>query len=188
MSKGPGRLDRIIAEAFAVPDSAYSTEDLMRLCYRGELLRYNFEGDKFTYRVFDKKHHVAVLRAAKRRREFASLSSLEKRGRELVFYNPDSFASFVLARLKSVDLWRQQGCSEEYRESDAQLRKSLDKGHIAEWDGGWWREFHQLKAQRNGDREMLAKLKAKEAEIEKGLDELAKGIKDVLAATKKTPL
>jgi hypothetical protein len=52
MSKGAGRVERAIAGVFeAEPDNAFTVEDLCDRAYPGELV--------------EKKHRVAVLRAAK---------------------------------------------------------------------------------------------------------------------------
>jgi hypothetical protein len=54
MSKGAGRIERAIVEAFvAEPDNAFTVEDLCDCVYRG------------VNRV-EKKHRVAVLRAMKK--------------------------------------------------------------------------------------------------------------------------
>jgi hypothetical protein len=52
MSKGPGRVERIIEAVFAAePDNAFTIEDLCDRVYPGEPI--------------EKKHRVSVLRAAK---------------------------------------------------------------------------------------------------------------------------
>jgi hypothetical protein len=91
MSKGPGRVERAIAGVFeAEPDNAFTVEDLCDRAYPGELV--------------EKKHRVAVLRAAKniaKRNSEIGARTGECLGGTIVFYNKYHVLSYAMARLKT---------------------------------------------------------------------------------------
>jgi hypothetical protein len=97
MSKGPGRVSRAIEAALeAEPDNAFTVEDLCDRVYRG------------INRV-EKKHRVAVLRAAKAigaRRPDLDWMTGEGLGGALVLYNRYHVMSYAMARLKTDSLSR----------------------------------------------------------------------------------
>jgi len=92
MSKGPGHVSRAIEAALEVePDNAFTIEDLCERVYR----RLN--------RV-EKKHRVAVLRAAKAivaRRPNLDWMSSEGLGGTLVLFDRYRVLSYAMARLKT---------------------------------------------------------------------------------------
>src|SRR6266852_4197424 len=88
MGKSPGHVERSIDLAFAADaGAAFSVDELCRRIYRG------------IDRV-EKKHRVAVLRAAKARAHLAFLSS-HLSGGALIFFILGSVTSYGLARLKA---------------------------------------------------------------------------------------
>jgi hypothetical protein len=90
MSKGPGRVERAIAGVFeAEPDNAFTIEDLCDRVYPREPV--------------EKKHRVAVLRAAKniakRNSEIGTMTG-QNLGGTIIFYTKCRVLSYAMARLK----------------------------------------------------------------------------------------
>jgi hypothetical protein len=148
VSKGLGRVGLAIDATFAAdPDNAFSTDELCARIYV----------EDFDLIDIEKKHRVAVLRAAKRRPNTDSMVS-EHQGGMRVFYTPDNVMSYAMARLKSdfLHYWN--------RKSDADLKAKLRDGgdhhHLIIEGGAWWRHVEMHKAERDGDTERLALLKA----------------------------
>ena len=94
MSKGPGRIERAIAAILdGEPNNAFTTEDLCERVYPG------------VNRV-EKKHRVAVLRAANKlvkRRDNTGCWRSESLGGTRVYFNVDNVMSYAMARLKTVE-------------------------------------------------------------------------------------
>ena len=92
MSRGPGRIERaIVAILDAEPDNAFTTEDLCDRVYSG------------VNRV-EKKHRVAVLRAANKlvkRRDNTGCQRCGNLGGTRVYFNVDNVMSYAMACLKA---------------------------------------------------------------------------------------
>jgi hypothetical protein len=169
MSRGPGKIDRVIAALFAAePDNAFMLYELLCAVYPD-------------VDYYEKKHRVAVLRAAKRRPNTATLHS-DAQGRMLVFYTPDNVLSRAMAYLKadfSYALYTQWG----KRPTDDELRAKLRKGgeeyrRIATAQ----RHVTMFKAERSGDHKTLARLKAYE---ERGFRRSVQKAKGLIAGISK---
>jgi hypothetical protein len=120
-----GHVERAIDLAFgAKANTALSVGELCRRVYRG--------ADRI-----EKKHRVAVLRAAKARPHLAYLPSYLTGG-TLIFFRLDSVTSYGLARLKATNY---------AGKSDAELRARLRKGGAC-YDlvapGGDWRRHVEM--------------------------------------------
>ena len=157
MSRGPGRIERAIAAILdAEADNAFTTEDLCERVYSG------------VNRV-EKKHRVAVLRAANKlvkRRDNTGCRRCENLGGTRVYFNIDNVMSYAMARLKADqfnhyrsndDRWftpdpkwfrDAMGFKKGYqyqwpRSSEAELRAELAEGgknHKHVVPGGvWWK-------------------------------------------------
>jgi hypothetical protein len=159
MSRGPGRIERAIEAAFAAePDNAFNTLDLCEHAYPG-------------VNRIDKKHRVAVLRALKRimaRRPDLETMQGDALGREIVVYHRYKVMSYAMGRLKSDNLRAYR--SNDFRKpehwitDEAELRASLSEGgknHRLVVEGGaWWRHTQERIAERDGDHERAAQLRA----------------------------
>src|SRR5690348_8529156 len=99
MSKGPGRIERAIEAAFAAePDNGFTVEDLCIRAYPGEF--------KYGYTI-DKKHRVAVIRAAKKvvsRNSNLAIQEAKTRGGTLTIYNRYDVMSYAMARKKADNI------------------------------------------------------------------------------------
>jgi hypothetical protein len=157
MSRGPGRIERAIAVILNTePDNAFTTEELCERIYCG------------VNRV-EKKHRVAVLRAANRLikyRDNTGCQRCENLGGSRVYFNIDNVMSYAMARLKTDqfnhyrsndDRWftpapkwfrdamgYKKGYQyQEHRSSEAELRARLTEGgqnHKHVVPGGvWWK-------------------------------------------------
>jgi hypothetical protein len=83
--QGPGRVQRAIRAIFAAePDNAFTTAELCERVYGNRV---------------EKKHRIAVIRAASKLPELAHHSG-ESLGNQLVFYDPLNLGSYAMARLK----------------------------------------------------------------------------------------
>jgi hypothetical protein len=144
MSRGPGKIDRVISARFAAePDNAFTLNALLCRVYPD-------------VEYYDKKHRVAVLRAAKRRPNTATRHS-EVQGRTLAFFTPDNVSSRAMAYLKAD--WRYA----IDKPSDDELRAKLRKGgEFYRWVGTAKRHVKMFKAERSGDRQTFARLQAQE--------------------------
>jgi hypothetical protein len=145
MSKGPGKIDRIIAAAFAAePNNAFTMDELLRRVYPG-------------IETFEKKHRVAVIRAAKKRRDL-DWSYRDTQGHVLVFYLADNFKSFAMMQMKTLS------CLKYNLPSDDELRAKLKTPEYRQYTakGGIWSVFFEIaKAERRGDHKTAAKYQAK---------------------------
>lgn len=155
MSIGPGRIGRAIIAAFAAePDNAFVTEELITRAYAGL--------DKI-----EKKHRVAVLRAAKSLSvTIPCISWLRSGGpgRRLVFFDRYRVLSFAMARLKADGGYKPSDRQTTPGRSEDDLRAELRRGgrhhtYIVE-GGAWWRYVQQSIAERDGDSQMGARMEA----------------------------
>jgi hypothetical protein len=139
MGKGAGHVERGIMAAFkAEPNNAFTVAELARRIYRVDPV---------------KKHRVAILRTAERllQREgwLAIWWQSEIRGVPHVLFDRYDVMSYATARLKG------QGHNEQ------EIHEILGKG--GEYrkrvirQGAWWWHVQHWKAERDGDKEMLAK-------------------------------
>jgi hypothetical protein len=168
MSKGPGRIQQAIKALFvAEPDNAFTTAEL---CER----IYGVGG-------VEKKHRVAVMRAAK-----AELScwSGENLGKQLVFYDPLNVRSYAMARLKSdfCSNYRNadQRTPEHWITSEADLRKQLgDEQHrkLVAKGGSWWLHTEIERARAAGDGKRAAQLQAKaDKKVAESVSRIGRGL------------
>jgi hypothetical protein len=156
MSRGPGRIQRAISAAFAAePDNALTTAELCERAYGTGAV--------------DKKHRIAVVRAAKK---IAGLDHVECHtlGRQLVFYDPLRVLSYAMARLKADsinDYGTRDPRDTDYGyegKTEAELRAMLaDDEHqkLVRREGAWWLHTEIARARARGDHERVARLKAR---------------------------
>jgi hypothetical protein len=148
MSRGPGRIEREIAAILeAAPDNAFSVPELSRRIYKSA----------------ERKHRVAVIRAAKaivRRGGNMDWCIGPRRGGKLVFFTPDNVMSRGMAGAKAGN----------FLGTDDQLRARLaDPDDIGKRirPGGWnWFETELFIAERAGDRSRIAEMKTAFAALE----------------------
>ena len=108
-NEAKGHVGRAIEATFGdEPDAVFGVDELCCLVYGVRWSR------------IEKRHRVAVLRAAKARPGVAHLHS-ERSGRILIFYTPDNVMSYDMARLKSDNL-------QDPGQTNADLRKRLGHG------------------------------------------------------------
>jgi hypothetical protein len=177
VSKGPGRVERAIADVFeAEPDNAFTVEDLCDRVYPGEPV--------------EKKHRVAVLRAAKniaKRNTEIGARAGECLGASIVFYNKYHVLSYAMARLKtdrfnryrsndSRDtytgwnaiygdpgkgmVWRIKHHNSDEEELLARLSEGGSYHEFVVPGGAWWRHTQIRIAERDGDTETAERLRA----------------------------
>ena len=158
MSKGPGRVARIIVAALeAAPNNAFTTQELCERCYTPPIL---------------KKHRVAVLRTLRqimaRRPELGTLIS-EGLGGQVVAYWRCDVTSYAMARLKA-DHFNRYGSNdlrvhEHMIKTERQLRASLKPGgahhHYVQEGGANWDEAQLAIAECAGDHKRAKALQAK---------------------------
>jgi hypothetical protein len=169
MSRGPGRIERAIAAILdGEADNAFTTEDLCERVYPG------------VNRV-EKKHRVAVLRAANKlvkRRDNTGCMRCENLGSTRVYFNIDNVMSYAMARLKTDvfnhyrsndDRWftprgrfrDAMGYKKGYqyqhpRKTEAKLRAELAEGgqdhkHVVP-GGVWWKHAQHAIAEMEAKR------------------------------------
>lgn len=160
MSKGLGRIERGILEAFRVePDNAFTTDELAKRIYSG-------------INSVEKKHRVAILRAARKLNpsldEFKVFGKAEynwlkaHRGEMsmamFTFFNCCNLQSYGMSRLKSEHFYQYQYWPKgEFRKQIIQsdrFQKAIAK------DGPYWRHVEHYKAECSGDEKKAKKLKA----------------------------
>jgi hypothetical protein len=143
MSKGAGRVQRSIEAAFTGrPDDAHTTEDLIAGAYPGL--------DRI-----EKKHRVAVLRAA--RSICKRLPEWEVWHRaSVVFVNRASVMSYAVGRLKADNSsqYRINGTGPGRLALAGKIQERLAPGgedyHRVVKDGAWWRHTEQWKTDNGG--------------------------------------
>jgi hypothetical protein len=128
------------------PDDAFTIEELCKRVYAHT-----------TWRV-EKKHRVAVIRAAKAMIERSggyALKGYGGRGSALVVYTAESLTSCGIAHLKT---WGRLA----HMPADW-LRNRLTASDCLEYmapGGAWWIEVELARAERNGDAERVGELKS----------------------------
>jgi len=166
MSRGPGKIERIIRAVFAAePDNAFTTEDLCDRAYPG-------------VNRIEKKHRVAVLRAAQQleaRGDAIWCIKGDGLGGTLIFFNPYHLPSYAMARLKTTSWYRTHDTRRSRYEpwDETRLRAKLapggdDRKHIDE-GGVWWRHVEIHKAVRDGDTERAEALRHEQSAIRAAL-------------------
>jgi len=155
MSRGPGRIERIITAALtANPSAIFTVPDLVALAYPDApeimRLRWRYRGSYvLEQRAFEKRHRSAILRAAKKAvpRAGWDVMKAEAPGGPPVFFNPCDLASYNHARLRAERL--------NY-DDPARLVKQLanpDEYHralLVPGTGSWWREVEVATLRRDG--------------------------------------
>ena len=168
MSRGPGRIARGIGDIFdAHRDNAFTTEELCEQVYPGVSV--------------EKKHRICVIRASKnlalRRAEIDYMTG-DGVGRQFVFYRRDSVNSYAMARLKSDSGYRSNDLRLPYHwiKDEAELCRSLDDDRHRELmapGGSWWLDVEIFLAERDGEVEKAAELKAeKQRMVEQVMESL----------------
>ena len=154
MSKGPGRVGRAIEAALAAePDNAFTVEDLCDRVYVGERI--------------EKKHRVAVIRAAKRvadRNDNIAITQSVHLGSALIFYHRYNVMSYAMAQLKGLSSYRTKDIRRLDTNWDESHLRAMIAGGIAHQHvvpgGVWWRNVEIRIAERDGDTEKVTRLKA----------------------------
>lgn len=155
MSRGLGKVGQAIVAAFAAePANAFLAEELIERVYPG-------------LNRIEKKHRVAVLRAAK------SLATPEYGiswfrggglGGRLVFFSKYSVLSYAMARLKGDGLYKPNDPRLCWSRSEDELRAKLldggDSQRLVVEGGHWWRHVQQWIAERDGDTETVSRMEA----------------------------
>ncbi|CAH1653436.1 conserved hypothetical protein [Hyphomicrobiales bacterium] len=140
MSRGPGRVERIITSTFeGNPEGAFDVEELARLVYPG-------------IEQVEKKHRVAVLRAARKvahRMHWGYWHSSRPSG-PAVFGNKLNLQSYGFARVRAG--WRSPWDTMD----DLRQRLIDPKAHGSRWEwiqpgGSWWLHVEMNKAKVAGD-------------------------------------
>ena len=149
MSRGPGKIERAIEAVFAAePDDAFTTADLCGRVYPG------------LNRV-EKKHRVAVIRAAKKVSGRAGWDCYrtEALGGTLVFYNPFDVMSNAIGRTKA-DMFtnyrnNDRRIVDHWRTTTEGIRGTFEPGgknhHLIVEGGSWWRHVQLNIAARDGE-------------------------------------
>ncbi len=133
MSKGPGRVGRAIEAALAAePDNAFTVEDLCDRVYVGERI--------------EKKHRVAVIRAAKRvadRNDNIAITQSVHLGSALIFYHRYNVMSYAMAQLKGLSSYRTKDIRRLDTNWDESHLRAMIAGGIAHQHvvpgAVWWR-------------------------------------------------
>jgi hypothetical protein len=144
MSKGPGRIERAIADAFAAnTNGILSVDDLVSVAYRG------------INRV-EKKHRVATIRAANKvaARMGWACQQAEMPGHPLVYYNPYDVRSYTIGTVvrhghvrtwqgavwQTINAWFEAACTDpdDYRLSNP------DRTLADMQPGGAWHDHVQI--------------------------------------------
>jgi hypothetical protein len=162
MSKGPGRIERALADIFdRERDNAFTLEDLAERVWPG-------------LTQLSKKHRVSLARAARnlgRRRPEIQGFHGENLGNALVFFRHDELLSYAMARLKA-DRFRgyrnkdRRALDWRTTKNDNTLRRRLDDELYRKLigpSGAWRRDVDMFLAERDGDHGRLARLKAEQA-------------------------
>lgn len=146
MSRGPGRIERAIEEAFVSNSSkTFSVEELCLVAYPG-------------INRLEKKHRVATLRAAHKpaRRLGWSGRRAERPGGEIVFFNLTDVRSYTLGKLRCT--------AAETSLSKLEERIDDPNVYLSEWKnvqpgGCWYRHVEIHKAELRGDEFESARLR-----------------------------
>lgn len=144
MSRGPGKIEKAIEAAFEAASKAYTTQDLFYVTYPDA-------------EVFERKHRVAIKRAAKNvceRTEWTHLRD-ERRGGGLIYYNPFNVMSYAIARKKGdmFSYYQRRGAWRQEIEAEIEAWFAVGgKHHDLICEGGaWWEDVQRAIAKRDGD-------------------------------------
>jgi hypothetical protein len=159
MSKGPGRIERVVEAAFAgEPDNAFTVEDLCDRAYPSESI--------------EKKHRVSVIRAAKqvaKRRGNIDVMETYALGGAMVFFNRYDVMSYGMALLKCGEHPCYSYRNRDERDNDCKGAEATFRAMLAPdgdyhdriAEGGhWWQTVQAHIAERDGDAGAIARLKA----------------------------
>lgn len=140
MSRGPGRIQRAIEDAFRQnPSATYAVDDLATLAYPG-------------VNRIEKKHRVAVLRAGAMAAEACGwwYGQAERPGHPVVYCNPLDVRSYAA--------WNMRRDFLEGALTAEQIKAALDdpKAWHSRWnwlqpDGAWWQHVEINKARAAGE-------------------------------------
>lgn len=147
MSKGPGRVERAIEQAFNETKGDYfTTEELFEVVYP----------DAFS---MERKHRVAIMRAVKTvcERTGWEIMRAEIRGNAAVFIKPTDLISYATGRKKAGMEWEWSLSRQEIRD---RFTPSGSDRHLIEEGGAWFRFVQMARAKRDGDEETLSRLEA----------------------------
>jgi hypothetical protein len=133
----PGAVEQKIAAIIdAEPDNAFTIEDLCERVYDG-------------LRQVEKKHRVAVIRAAKKlahRRNSLTWYRGTASGGTLVFFLRDNVLSYGMARKKMLPSYRNNDPRRPWSYTEADLRQQLSVGgldnRLIVEGGAWWQHVH----------------------------------------------
>jgi len=170
MSRGAGRVERCILEAFSVPEKSYSVEDLFHLAYPNESR-------------MERKHRVAIKRACVNVCAKTGWDKLRRdtRGGGYIYYDPCDVISYALARLKQMDnLYGRRLTDEEIYPMLVEGGKNYE---LVSEGGAWLRHTQMARAKRDGDEVTYQKLQAEQeasiAALSSGARQAANFIKKV---------
>ena len=144
MSRGPGRIQRAIEQTFRDnPDEAFTVDWLVGEAYP------DLPDDE----PIQKKHRVAVLRAARKVAAAAGWCWCNRYGpdRPMVEFNPYNHRSYARAAWRISRYGR-------YDPENPDIRSRTEPG------GEWWLELEINRARRDGDEVALRSLQAMRAE------------------------
>jgi hypothetical protein len=136
MSRGPGRIQRAVANAFAdTPSAAFSVDELAQIAYPESA-------------QIERKHRVALVRAADAAAEAAGWSAVQARnGKGIVYFNPVDMHSYALGRIRAKLQWSKLPVAE----AAASLEPGGEHHKHIQPSGAWWLHVEITKAQRAGD-------------------------------------
>ena len=153
MSRGPGRIERVIADIFtANPSMTYAVDDLAAFAYPG------------LNRV-EKKHRVAVVRAADNvmRRLRWTCQQMELPGHPLLYFNPLDHRSYVVGRMRVS--WNSWNFSHA-EIADASDNPNIDRAGAEHWrreaepGSAFWTHVEINCAEHAGDHQRASALRA----------------------------
>lgn len=154
MSKGPGRIEQAILQAFAVSGVSYTVEDLFYLAYP--------EAPSM-----ERKHRVAIKRACANICARTGWKKWRKdsRGGGYIYYDPCDVISYASARVKGME-GRYQSQDKWVRRhnpvTDADISAQISEGGRYYEDviegGVWWKHARMAQAKRDGDETLYRRL------------------------------
>jgi hypothetical protein len=182
MSRGPGRIERIITGAmFANPSAIFTIPDLVALAYPDAepvmgIVHHRWRG--YIERGYiEKRYRSAILRAAKKAVPRAGWDVMKAQapGGPPVFFNPCDLRSYACARLRTVyGHYHRADVSDPERLGEAHYRNLLEPE-----TGSWWREVEAAKLRRNGK---IAEAEALDREQKQDIAALLKRAEQRIAA------
>jgi hypothetical protein len=153
MSRGPGRIERIITEALlANPSAIFAVPDLVALAYPDagyQGIRHHRWWGYYEKSYIEKRYRSAILRAAKKAvpRVGWDVMKAEAPGGPPVFFNPCDLASYNHARLRADRRYYDQPdrLAEFLANPDERHRELLVPG-----TGTWWQFVEAERLRRDG--------------------------------------